>query len=118
MMVALLLYAYAIGERSVRRIERRCHDDVAVRVIAVNQAPDHTTIARFRQRHEALGELFGEVLGLCAEAGFVKVGVVAIDGTKVHANASPHANRDYEQLARDIRRRPPRLAARSQAPPG
>ncbi len=103
MMVALLLYCYAIGERSSRRIERRCHDDVAVRVIAANQAPDHTTIARFRQRHEAaLGELFGEVLGLCAQAGLVKVGVVAIDGTKVHANASQHANRDYEQLARDI----------------
>jgi transposase len=103
MMVALLLYAYAIGERSSRRIERRCHEDVAVRVITANQAPDHTTIARFRQRHEAgLGELFGEVLTLCAEAGLVKVGVIAIDGTKVHANASQHATRDYEQLAREI----------------
>jgi transposase len=103
MMVALLLYVYAIGERSSRRIERRCHDDVAVRVITANQAPDHTTIARFRQRHEAaLGALFGEVLALCAEAGLVKVGVIAIDGTKLHANASQHANRDYEQLAREI----------------
>jgi transposase len=103
MMVALLLYVYAIGERSSRRIERRCHDDVAVRVVTANQAPDHTTIARFRQRHEAaLGALFGEVLVLCAEAGLVKVGVIAIDGTKVHANASQHANRDYEQLAREI----------------
>jgi transposase len=103
MMVALLLYAYAIGERSSRRIERRCHEDVAVRVITANQAPDHTTIARFRQRHEAaLGELFGEVLALCAEAGIVGVEVVAIDGTKVHANASQHATRDYEQIAREI----------------
>ena len=103
MMVALLLYVYALGERSSRRIERRCHDDVAVRVITANQAPDHTTIARFRQRHEAgLGALFGGVLALCAEAGLVKVGVIAIDGTKVHANASQHANRDYEQLAREI----------------
>src|SRR5829696_8302999 len=103
MMVALLLYAYAIGERSSRRIERRCREDVAVRVIAANRAPDHTTIARCRQRHEAaLGALFGEVLALCAEAGLVKVGVIAIDGTKVHANASQHANRDYEQLAREI----------------
>lgn len=103
MMVALLLYVYAIGERFSRRVERRCLEDVAVRVIAANQAPDHTTIARFRQRHEAaLGELFGEVLALCAEAGLVKVGVIAIDGTKVHANASQHANRDYEQLARVI----------------
>jgi len=103
MMVALLLYAYAIGERSSRRIERRCLEDVAVRVICANQAPDHCTIARFRQRHEsALGELFGEVLGLCAEAGLVSVGVIAIDGTKVHANASQHATRDYEQIAREI----------------
>src|SRR3954468_23360373 len=83
MMVALLLYAYAIGERSSRRIERRCHDDVAVRVITANQAPDHTTITRFRQRHEAgLGALFGGVLALCAEAGLVRVGVIAIDATK------------------------------------
>jgi transposase len=103
MMVALLLYAYAIGERSSRRIERRCHDDVAVRVIAANQVPGHTTIARFRRRHEvALAGLFGEVLALCAGAGLVKVWVIAIDGTKVHANASEHANRDYDRVAREI----------------
>jgi transposase len=103
MMVALLLYAYAIGERSSRRIERRCQEDVAFRVITANQAPDHATIARFRVRHEhALGELFGEVLALCARGGLVSVGVIAVDGTKVHANASQHANRDYEQLAREI----------------
>jgi transposase len=103
MMVALLLYAYAIGERSSRRIERRCHEDVAVRVITANQAPDHTTIARFRQRHElALAGLFGDVLALCAEAGLVQVGVVAIDGTKLHANASQHATRSYEDIAREI----------------
>src|SRR5215216_5524072 len=103
MMVALLLYAYAIGERSSRRIERRCVEDVATRVICVNQAPDHTTIARFRQRHETpLAGLFGEVLALCAEAGLVEVGVVAVDGTKVHANASHHATRDYERIAAEI----------------
>jgi transposase len=103
MMVALLLYAYAIGERSSRRIERRCVEDVAVRVICANQAPDHTTIARFRQRHErALAELFGEVLALCAESGLVRVGVIAVDGTKVHANAAPQATRDYEQIAQEI----------------
>jgi transposase len=103
MMVALLLYAYAIGERSSRRIERRCIEDVATRVICANQAPDHTTISRFRQRHEtALAGLFGEVLVLCAEAGLVQVGVIAIDGTKVHANASERATRDYEQIAREI----------------
>src|SRR3954453_9329347 len=103
MMVALLLYGYAIGERSSRRIERRCSEDVATRVICANQAPDHTTIARFRQRHEtALAELFGEVLALCAEAGLVHVGVIAVDGTKVHANASERATRSYEDIAREI----------------
>src|SRR5262245_5435225 len=73
------------------------------RVICANQAPDHTTIARFRQRHErALAELFGEVLTLCADAGLVRVGVIAVDGTKVAANAAPQATRDYEQIAREI----------------
>jgi transposase len=103
MMVALLLYSYALGERSSRRIERRCVEDVATRVICANQTPDHTTIARFRQRHEtAIAGLFGEVLALCAEAGLVEVGVIAVDGTKLHANASNHAARDYEQIAAEI----------------
>jgi transposase len=103
MMVTLLMYAYAIGERSSRRIERRCIEDVAVRVIAANRAPDHTTIARFRQRHErALADLFGQVLGLCAQGGLVGIEVLAIDGTKIHANASQHANLDYEQIAKQI----------------
>jgi transposase len=66
---------YAIGERSSRRPERRRVEDVATRVICANQAPDHTTIARFRQRHEcALAELFGEILELCAEADLVESG--------------------------------------------
>jgi transposase len=103
MMVTLLMYAYAIGERSSRRIERRCVEDVAVRVIAANRVPDHTTIARFRQRHErALAGLFGQVLGLCAQAGLVGIEVLAIDGTKIHANASQHANLGYEQIAEQI----------------
>ena len=103
MMVALLLYAYCRGQRSARVIERECVEDVAYRVITANQRPDHTTIARFRQRHEdAIAGLFGEVLRLCADAGLAGVGVLAVDGTKVHANASHHANRDYEQLAREI----------------
>src|ERR687886_2703038 len=103
LMVAVLLYAYARGLRSSRKIERALVEDVAFRVIAANQAPDHTTVARFRQRHEAaLAGLFGEVLALCAEAGLVRVGVIAIDGTKVHANASERATRDYEQIAREI----------------
>ncbi len=100
MMVALVLYAYAVGERSSRGIERRCVEDVAFRVVAANQVPDHTTILRFRGRHEdALAGLFGEVLGLCAQAGAVSVGVIALDATRMRANAADSANRSYEQLA-------------------
>jgi transposase len=103
MMVALLVYAYARGQRSSRVIERACIEDIAFRVIAANRRPDHTTIARFRQRHEtALAGLFGEVLALCAQAGLADTAVRAVDGTKVHANASERATRDYEQLAREI----------------
>ncbi len=103
MMVALLLYAYARGNRSSRGIERECQEDVAYRIIAANRVPDHSTIAEFRKRHEAaLSELFGEVLVLCREAGLVNVGVVAVDGTKVHANASNMVNRDYRQIAEEI----------------
>src|SRR5215203_2157984 len=103
MMVALFVYAYAIGVRSSRAIERRCHDDVAFRVITANQAPDHATIARFRVRHEhAIAELFAQVLGLCARAGLVRLGVVAVDGTKVAAAATHHATRSYEEIAREI----------------
>src|SRR5271163_3978726 len=69
MMVALLMYAYASGERSSRAIERKCVEDVAYRVIAAQQMPDHSTIARFRARHEeALGKLFSSVPSLCQEA--------------------------------------------------
>jgi transposase len=103
MMVALFVYAYAIGVRSSRAIERHCHDDVAFRVITANRAPDHATIGRFRVRHEAaIADLFGEVLGLCARSGLVKVGVVAVDGTKIAAAATHHATRDYAQIAREI----------------
>src|SRR5918999_4738221 len=103
MMVALLLYAYARGIRSSRVIERACEEDVAFRVLAANQRPDHATLARFVERHEdALAGLFSEVLVLCAEAGLARAGVIAIDGTKVAANASRDADRDYEQIAREI----------------
>jgi transposase len=103
MMVALLLYAYSRGVRSARAIERACEENVAYRVIAAQAKPDHATIARFVERHEqALAGLFGAVLGLCAQAGLAKVGLVAIDGTKVQANASRDATRDYEQIAREI----------------
>jgi transposase len=103
MMVALLLYAYARGNRSSRGIERECREDVAYRVICANHVPDHSTIAEFRRRHEtALAELFAAVLCLCRKAGLVSVGVVAVDGTRVHASASRSANRGYEQIAREI----------------
>ena len=103
MMVGLLMYAYARGNRSSRRIERACVEDVAYRVITANRAPDHSTIAEFRVRHEqALAELFGGVLELCKQAGLVSVGVIAVDGTKVIANASSYANVDYKRIAREI----------------
>jgi transposase len=103
MMLALLLYAYAVGERSSRAIERRCREDIAFRVIAANQVPDHATIARFRARHEgALGELFSEVLRLCAGAGLVALGLIALDGTKLAANASLRANRPYASICAEV----------------
>jgi transposase len=103
MMVALLLYAYARGNRSSRGIERACREDVVYKLITAMRVPDHSTIAEFRRRHErALGELFSEVLALCEEAGLVEVGVISIDGTKIRANASRGANRTYEKLVADI----------------
>jgi transposase len=103
MMVGLIAYAYAVGERSSRGIERRCRQDVAFRVITANQAPDHATIARFRARHEqALADLFSGVLALCADAGLVDAGVLAVDGTKLEASASNLATRSYERIAREI----------------
>jgi transposase len=103
MMVALVLYAFAKGVRSSREIERRCVDDVAFRVIAANLAPDHSTISRFLVRHQdALEGLFGQVLALCAKAGLVRAATIALDSTKLHANASGRANLDYERIAREI----------------
>jgi len=103
MMVAVMLYAYCIGERSSRRIERRCMEDVAFRVLAANQRPDHATIARFRQRHtEGLTNLFVEVLRLCQRAGLLRVGLVALDGTKMAAAASLDANRTREQIEAQV----------------
>lgn len=103
MMVALLVYAYCVGERSSRAIERRCSGDVAFRVIAANQFPDHATIARFRAVHQdALADLFGQILGLCARAGLIRAGLLAVDGTRMEANASRDANRTAEHLAKEI----------------
>jgi transposase len=102
-MVALVLYSYATNERSSRGIERRCRQDIAYRVITGNQTPDHATVARFIRRHqESLNELFGAVLRLCARAGLVDSGIVAVDGTKLTANASSDSNVDYDRIAREI----------------
>ena len=103
LMLSVFFYAYCVGERSSRRIERRLTEDVAFRVVAANQQPDHATLARFRRRYESpIAEVFSQVLGLCAAEGLIDSGVVAIDGTKVEANASAWSNRTRRQLADEI----------------
>jgi transposase len=103
MMVTLILYSFATNVRSSRGIECHCRQDVAYRVITGNVVPDHATIARFIDRHQrALGELFGEVLRLCDQAGLVESGVVSIDGTRIAGNASPEVNYTFEQIAMEI----------------
>jgi transposase len=88
LMAALLLYGYCQGVRSSRELERRCVRDVAFRVITGGHRPDHATVARFRARHEtALETLFCEVLRLCAQAGMVNLALLALDGTKIGADA-------------------------------
>src|ERR1700704_1958072 len=103
MMVGLLIYAYATGTRSSRKIERRCVEDVAFRFLCANEQPDHSTIARFLKDHDkALGDLFSQVLRLGVEVGLVKVGVVALDGTRLQADASPGANRSEEWIRQEV----------------
>lgn len=105
MLLAVLVYAYAVGQRSSRQIERLCSTDVAFRIACGQDVPDHTTIARFRARHEdAFAGLFTQVLMLCAQAGMGRVGTVAIDGTKIAANASLGANRTEAWLSEQARR--------------
>lgn len=103
MMVGLLVYAYSIGELSSRQVQKRCVEDVAFRFIAANLLPDHATIARFRATHQdAFAGLFAQVLGLCRRAGMIRPGLLAVDGTKIRANASKARNRTAEQLADDL----------------
>jgi transposase len=102
MMVKLLVYGYCTGRPSSRRIERATYDDVAFRVLSGDQHPDHDSIADFRKRHlDALAGLFGQVLKLCRAAGMVKLGHVAIDGTKVKANASKHKAMSYSRMVEE-----------------
>jgi transposase len=99
MLLGVLLYAYCTGIRSSRQIERRCHEDIDFRVLAANATPDHVTLARFRVRHEqALAGLLVQSLRLCAAAGLVRLGTVALDGTKLAANAAAKRNRTTEEL--------------------
>ena len=103
LMVGVLFYAYCVGERSSRRIERRLSEDVAFRVVGANQRPDHATLARFRRTHqEAIGGLFAQVLGLCAAEGLIASGVVAIDGTKVEADVSSSEGLTRRQIAEEL----------------
>lgn len=99
LMVALLLYGYCHGERSSRQLERRCLEDVAYRVIAGGHEPDHATIARFVARHQgALALVFSEVVRLLAAEGLVRLGRLAVDGTKIVADASWLANKTLPQI--------------------
>ena len=96
MMVKVLLYGYCTGVASSRRIAQRLHEDIAFRVLAANNTPDFRTVSDFRKDHlAALAELFLQVLELCRQAGLVKLGHVALDGTKVRANASKHKAMSY-----------------------
>jgi len=99
MMVRVLLYGYCLGVMSSRRIERASYEDVAFRYLSADQHPDHDTIASFRQQHlTVLSQIFTQVLKLCDKAGLVKLGHVAVDGTKLQANASKHKAMSYERM--------------------
>src|SRR5262249_5321513 len=105
MMVALLLYCYGTGTRSSRKVMRRCRTDLACRIIVGDDIPDFRTISDFRKTHLArLEALFVEVLRLCALAGLARVGTVALDGTKVKANASRHKAMSYERMKEEEER--------------
>ena len=104
MMVVLLLYAYCVGLPSSRKIEKACWEDAAFRVLTGNQQPDHSRVSDFRRRHlNALAGLFIQVLRLCQKAGLVSLGTVALDGTKVKANASKHKAMSHERMLKTER---------------
>ncbi len=101
LMLKLLIYGYANGVCSSRALERATHRDIAVRMLCAGQHPDYRSIARFRARHlEALSELFVQALRLCAEAGLVKLGTLALDGTKLRANASRHKAMSHARMVK------------------
>jgi transposase len=119
MMVRLLLYGYCLGVTSSRRMEHASYDDIAFRYLCADQHPDHDTIADFRQQHlPVLAQLFTQVLQLCDKAGLVKLGHVAIDGTKLQANASKHKAMSYnrmEEKEKQLRAEVEKLLAQAEA---
>jgi transposase len=107
MLLAILIYGYALGERSSRQLERLCETDIAFRVLAGNgsgaEGPDHATLARFRQRHEAAFKgLFTQVLVMCGKSGLGRLGMIAVDGTKIAANASKQATMTEDRLRAEL----------------
>src|SRR6266545_823276 len=101
LMVKLLVYGYANGVTSSRKLERATYRDVAMRMLCADQHPDFRSIGRFRERHlHALGELFVQALRLCKQARLVGLGVLAVDGTKLRANASRHKAMSYERMGK------------------
>lgn len=112
MMLKLLVFAYSTGVTSSREMERRCHTDVAFRWLSANQAPDYRSLSRFRRRHlEALDDLFVQVLRLCAEAGLLKLGRIALDGTKIRASASKHKAMSHDHIVPKIEQLEAEVAA-------
>jgi transposase len=119
LLVGLLVYGYCVGVTSSRKIEKATHESVPFRVLAADQHPDHATIAEFRRRHlEALARLFVQILRLCEKAGLVRLGHVALDGTKMRANASKHKAMSYgrmEEKARELKAQVADLMAAAEA---
>jgi len=119
LLVGLLLYGYCTGVSSSRKLEKATYESVAFRVLAANQHPDHATIAEFRRRHlSALSDLFVQALQLCEKAGLVGLGHVALDGTKLRANASKHKAMSYgrmEEKARELEEQVAQLMATAEA---
>lgn len=112
LMVKLLIYGYATGTPSSRKLEERTYCDVAVRFLCADQHPDYRPIARFRKRHlDALAELFVQALRLCRQAGLVGLGTLALDGTKLRANASRHKAMSYERMVKAERQLEAEIAA-------
>ena len=112
LMVRLLIYGYTTGVRSSRAIERKCADDIAFRYLAADQAPDFRSISRFRRRHlDALADLFTQSLHLATKLGMVKMGRVALDGTKLEASASKHKAMSYGRLVDKEERTEAEIAA-------